>query len=270
MSDGSFMTALGAVTNALFLLAGVYIYVSLARQLGARAPDTGTVATRTFGVPECFLAAALAALFLLNLASGRGHGHGVLRARDLAANALVSIALLIFVLAFLRFRRLDLDSLGGFSRLGFLRTLFTGTILLFAAYPLIIVADAVTRFLLKSGSSKQDIVELFSGSQTMKQRVLVIILAVAIAPLWEEFVFRFLIYGVVRRYFGRFAGLAINALLFAAVHAHLPSFGPLLVLGTCLTIAFEWTGSILVPMTMHALFNSFTLILLAFPQLVTP
>ena len=47
--------------------------------------------------------------------------------------------------------------------------------------------------------------------------------------------------------------------LFAGVHVHLPSFGPLFVLGGCLTLAYEWSGSILVPMTMHALFNFFSL-----------
>ena len=43
---------------------------------------------------------------------------------------------------------------------------------------------------------------------------------------------------------------------------------PLFVLGACFTIAYEWSGSILVPMAMHALFNSLTLTALAFPELV--
>ena len=100
--------------------------------------------------------------------------------------------------------------------------------------------------------------------------VLIIILAVAIAPLVEEFVFRFFFYGVVRRYFGRFAGLMVNSVLFAAVHAHIPSAAPLFVLGGCLTLAYEWSGSIFVSMTMHALFNSLTLTALAFPELIQP
>ena len=74
-------------------------------------------------------------------------------------------------------------------------------------------------------------------------------------------------YGVVKRYFGRAVGLAASALLFAAVHAHLPSFAPLFVLGACFTIAYEWSGSILVSMTMHAFFNALTLTALAFPEL---
>ena len=62
-------------------------------------------------------------------------------------------------------------------------------------------------------------------------------------------------------------GLVLNSLLFAAVHAHLPSFAPLFVLGSCFTIAYEWSGTILVSMTMHALFNAASLTVLAFPEL---
>jgi membrane protease YdiL (CAAX protease family) len=91
-------------------------------------------------------------------------------------------------------------------------------------------------------------------------------MAVAVAPVAEEFIFRFFLYGVFKRYFGKLPGLVLNASLFAAVHTHLPSFAPLFVLGSCFTIAYEWSGSILVSMTMHALFNSLTLTLLAFPQ----
>src|SRR2546423_1413609 len=83
------------------------------------------------------------------------------------------------------------------------------------------------------------------------------------APAAEELVFRFFLYGVLKRYFGIIAGLVINALLFAAVHQHLPSFAPLLILWCCFTLAYEWTGSILVPMAMHALINSANLILFA-------
>ncbi|PYL15777.1 MAG: hypothetical protein DME30_10790, partial [Verrucomicrobia bacterium] len=101
-----------------------------------------------------------------------------------------------------------------------------------------------------------------------EQRVMIIVLAVVVAPISEEFIFRFFIYGVARRYFGIAVGLVINALLFAAAHTHLPSVAPLFVLGSCFTLAYEWSGSILVSMAMHSLFNSIQLILLAFPELV--
>jgi membrane protease YdiL (CAAX protease family) len=191
-----------------------------------------------------------------------------MRSRDLIVSALFTIGLLLVVAGFLRLRGFDLNSLGGFSKIGFFRTAVTGGVLMLAAYPLIFLADVVTQRLLQRVPEKQAIVELFNSSSTLEQRILIIVLAVTVAPLAEEFIFRFFLYGVVRRYFGRVVGITVSSLLFAAVHAHLPSFAPLFVLGSCFAIAYEWSGSILVPMTMHALFNALTLTALAFPELV--
>ncbi len=268
MPDG-FLTALAAVTNALFLVGGIYIYLALIRQIARRPVVLADDIERTFGLPDVFLAFGLATLFLLNAKAAFGQtGKTVLQTNDLIANSLVSLALFLFIAAFLHLRRLSVSALAGFAKLPFWRAAVTGTILLFAAYPIIFLADLLMQRLLGSPSSKQNIVELFSDSQTLKQRVLIIILAVAIAPMVEEFVFRFFLYGVVRRYAGRFAGLVLNSALFAVVHAHVPSAAPLFVLGACFTLAYEWSGSILVSMSMHALFNSLTLTALAFPELV--
>jgi len=133
---------------------------------------------------------------------------------------------------------------------------------------LVLLAEVVTQKLSRGPLEKQGIVELFNASSTLEQRIWIILLAVTVAPLAEEFFFRFFLYGVVKRYFGRGVGIVASALLFAAVHAHLPSFAPLFVLGVCFAIAYEWSGSILVSMTMHALFNALALTALAFPEVI--
>jgi len=206
-------------------------------------------------------------LLLLNVSASVSNRSVQLNPRSLLENLVFTLAVVLFIVAFLRFRGFDLSSLGGFFKISFLRVLSTGTILLFFAYSLIFVSELITQRLFGSGSSKQNIVELFSGSRTIEQRIMIIVFAVAIAPVVEEFLFRFFLYGVLKRYFGRFFGMTMNALLFAAAHTHLPSFVPLFILGSCFTIAYEWSGSILVSMTMHALFNSLSLTALAFPEL---
>lgn len=269
MSGDGFMTVLAAVINVLFVLGAVYIYLALVRQIGARAEVESGEEARHFGWPEVVLALVLATLFGFNAAAATAHpGTFTLTTGDLLANGMVSLGLLLFVYAFVTVRRLPIEALTGVAKLGFWRTFATAVVLLFAAYPLIIVADLVTQRLFGEPSSRQGILELFNGSQTIGQRVIIIVLAVAVAPVVEEFIFRFFLYGVVKRYLGRSVGLVANALLFAVVHAHIPSAAPLFVLGSCFTVAFEWSGSILVPMTMHALFNSLTLTALAFPGLV--
>jgi membrane protease YdiL (CAAX protease family) len=268
MSVDGFLPALSAIANAFFLVAGVYIYISLLRQIVARHVPPETPLVRTFGLPEVILAVLLTAFFLLTLAGGASPTPSRMRNRDLIASAAFTIGLLLALAGFLRLRRFDLNSLGGFSKIGFFRTAVTSGVLILAAYPLIFLADVITQRLLRTQSQKQAIVEMFSESNTLQQRVLIIVLAVSIAPLAEEFIFRFFMYGVLRRYCGRAVGVVVSALLFAAVHAHLPSFAPLFVLGSCFAIAYEWSGSILVPMTMHAFFNALTLTALAFPEVI--
>ena len=263
------LTVLSAVTNAVFLGAGVYIYLSLARQVSARVPEVSEVPLKTFGLPEILLALVLAGWFSINIAAAANRTMAGMRTRELVLNAAFSIGLLLVVVTFLRFRRLEIERLAGFSKIGFLRAFSTGTVLMLAAYPLIFLADLLTQKLAGgTKSDRQEIVELFNASTSLDQRVAIIVLAVAIAPLVEEFLFRFFFYGVLKRYFGRGTGLVANALMFAAVHTHLPSFLPLFILGSCLTLAYEWSGSILVSMTMHALFNGLTLIALAFPDFI--
>jgi membrane protease YdiL (CAAX protease family) len=182
-------------------------------------------------------------------------------------NLLFTMFVVLFIMTFLQLRGFDLSSIAGFFKIGFVRALSTGTILLLTAYPLILLANTISQRLFDDGSGRQNIVELFSGSHTIEQRIMIIVFAVAIAPVVEEFLFRFFLYGVIKRYLGTFLGIIVNAVLFAAAHTHFPSFVPLFVLGSCFTIAYEWSGSILVAMTMHSLFNSVTLIVLAFPEL---
>jgi membrane protease YdiL (CAAX protease family) len=251
----------------LWLVGGFAIYLALARQTKARPPASVSEEPRRFGLPEAVVAAALTLFLLFGLIVTIKHPPAKLRDDVLVQNLFFILAIVLVIAAFLRLRGFNLSALAGFSKISFLRALSIGIVLLIAAYPLIGLADALTQRLLGAGSSRQSIVELFSGSSTIEQRMMIIFFAVAIAPPAEEFLFRFFLYGVLRRYVGRFLGLVSNALLFAAVHTHLPSFAPLFVLGSCFTLAYEWSGSILVSMTMHALFNSVSLIALAFPDI---
>jgi membrane protease YdiL (CAAX protease family) len=242
----AFVSVLG-IAYSLWLLAGVYVYLSLIRQISARTSPSPDAPSRTFGLAEAIVAAFLISFLLLNVFVAISTPSTALPSTRGLVSGLILVIVIVFILVgFLKLRGLDLDALGGFSKYGIVRAVSTGAALLIFAWPLVSLAGAVTQRL---------------------QRIIIIILAVTIAPIAEELMFRFFIYGVLRRYFGCFVGLTFNALLFAAVHGHLPSFAPLLVLGACFTLAYEWSGSILVSMSMHALFNSLQLTFLAFPQL---
>src|SRR5262244_2047282 len=270
--EGVPSTVISLLLSILYLLASLYVYISLIYQISTRTQDApgAAEATRSFGLPEAILAALLILFLFLTIGVSVSQPSIQFSAPNLLANFLLTGCVVLVIITFLQFRGFDVGSLGGFFRLSFIRTLSTGAVLLFFAYPLILMSDAITQQLFGGGSSRQNIVEFFSGSRTIQQRMMIIVFAVAIAPVVEEFLFRFFIYGVLKRYFGRLLGVTFSALLFAAAHAHLPSFAPLSVLGSCFAIAYEWSGSILVAMTMHSLFNSLTLTALAFPEIFSP
>jgi membrane protease YdiL (CAAX protease family) len=279
MPSASFFAAFGVAPNILFgilsliyVLASLYVYSSLIHQISARkGTDVGAGASaRTFEVPEAILAALLILFLSLSIGASVSQPSIQFTARNLLGNFLLMFFLVLFIVIFLRLRGFDVRSLGGFYRISFLRTLSTGAILLFFAYPLILWSDIITQRLFGGGSSRQNIIEFFSGSRTLQQRIMIIVFAIAVAPVIEEFLFRFFLYNVIKRYFGRLVGVTFSALLFAAAHAHFPSFVPLFVLGSCFAIAYEWSGSLLVAMTMHSLFNSLTLTALAFPEIFSP
>jgi len=260
-----------ALLSALYFIASLCVYVSLIYQIGARirSASGADVPGGAFGVPEAVLASVLIFFFLMSINSTVPDPALQFHPRNLLANFLVSAFVVLVIASLLQFRGFDVGALAGFLKISFVRTVGTGAILLFFAYPLIGFSESINQRFFGGGSSKQSIVEFFNGSRTIQERVLIIVFAVAIAPLVEEFVFRFFIYGVLKRYVGCFLGVILSSLLFAAAHAHFPSFVPLFVLGSCFAIAYEWSGSILVSMTMHSLFNSLTLTALAFPEILS-
>ena len=246
------------------------MYVSLIYQISARIRNAsaGDAPARAFGLPEAILASLLIFFFLLTISSAIQDPALQFHPRNLLANFLLSTFVVLLIVTLLQFRGFDVGALAGFFRISFFRTLGTGAILLFFAYPLIGFSETINQRFFGGGSSKQNIVEFFSASRTIEERIIIIVFAVAVAPIVEEFVFRFFIYGVLKRYVGCVLGVMLSSLLFAAAHAHFPSFVPLFFLGSCFAIAYEWSGSILVSMTMHSLFNSLTLIALAFPEII--
>jgi hypothetical protein len=143
MGGDDFLSALGSLTNALFLIASVYIYIALLRQINRR--DREVLATEPrFGIAEVALATFLIGIFGFSTLGASSVQIVRLRTSDLILNAVVSIGIVLFVVAFLKLRRFDITELTGLAKLSFARTFITGLVLLIFAYPLIIFADWLT------------------------------------------------------------------------------------------------------------------------------
>lgn len=102
---------------------------------------------------------------------------------------------------------------------------------------------------------EQPAVQTLRASETWVSRAVLGVVAIALAPVAEEVLFRGILYTAVKQ--AGFPRLALwgTSLLFAAIHANLATLLPLLVLSLALTLLYEKTGNLLAPIAAHALFN---------------
>jgi ABC-2 type transport system permease protein len=75
------------------------------------------------------------------------------------------------------------------------------------------------------------------------------------APLFEEFIFRGLIFGGLRRSFGVWPATLASAAVFAIMHPAI-SMVPVFLMGVCAALVYERTRSLLAPMLTHAVYNA--------------
>lgn len=95
------------------------------------------------------------------------------------------------------------------------------------------------------------------------QLALFAILAVVVAPLIEELIFRAFLQPLLVQNLGDRGGVVVAALVFAAAHASLGAFLPVFALGVILGALMLRTQRLIAPWTAHALHNGLTLALLA-------
>lgn len=107
-------------------------------------------------------------------------------------------------------------------------------------------------------SSTQDAVALMRDSTDVWSVGLMAFSAAIVAPIAEEVIFRGYLYPVAKSFAGKTAGVLFSALLFGACHGNIPLMLPLFLLGILLALAYEWTGSIWAPISIHFFFNSAT------------
>jgi uncharacterized protein len=87
-------------------------------------------------------------------------------------------------------------------------------------------------------------------------------MAVTVAPVAEEVLFRGLMYPGLKRRLGIGRAALISSVLFALIHVNLMTFVPLLLLAGVLVWLYEHTGNLLAPVVAHAVFNLANLLLL--------
>ncbi len=108
----------------------------------------------------------------------------------------------------------------------------------------------------------QEVALVFAGERSVWIRGALAALAVVIAPVFEEILFRGVALPLFARKWGVGPAVVAVSVFFAAIHFHVPSFVPLFVIAVAFSLAYIGSGSIVVPVVMHGLFNSVNLLLL--------
>lgn len=107
----------------------------------------------------------------------------------------------------------------------------------------------------------QDLITLFHRSGDAVSLTVMVALAVVVAPVTEELLFRVGLFRWLRTRVPRGVALLLPAVVFAAIHGHLSILVPLVALAVVLALGYEHYGHPGVPIVAHALFNLNTIAL---------
>jgi ABC-2 type transport system permease protein len=114
-------------------------------------------------------------------------------------------------------------------------------------------AGAIYLYALRRLDLLQDVVR--DSARGLAANIWIPLLAIVAAPIFEEFIFRGLIFGGLRRSLEAFPAIVASAAVFAIVHppaSMIPVFG----LGLCAALAFDRTKMLLAPMLAHGIYNA--------------
>jgi membrane protease YdiL (CAAX protease family) len=260
----------GAILLSLGLICDVYLLIRLARSLAIREPTTEgpllKIEPKPWGLNDLlFTLGALVLVwvvcdgtFLLALKIAHVDQDSALPWL-LALEMVLRVAFLFGFVALFRRRVVDWRQAFGLRRQSPFRAMAFGAMFFLAMLPPLAAVFPVCAKLCQWFGIKdtpQDVADLLANSDSTLVVVLIVAFAVAVAPMFEEFFFRGFAYPALKQRWGTWRALVIISAVFAAIHLHVPSLGPLFVLAVGLGLAYELTGSLLAPITMHALFNA--------------
>ena len=137
-----------------------------------------------------------------------------------------------------------------------------GTLLV--VLPVVALLSLAWNFVLRTlalPDEPQDLVRIFAETKSGLVIAGMLLVACVLAPISEELIFRAGLFRYIRQKLGRMPALLVSGLCFGVLHGSWTGFVPLAALGMLLALVYEATGSIRVPMVVHALFNLNTILI---------
>ena len=144
------------------------------------------------------------------------------------------------------------------------RDFISAVVILFCIWPLVLVMISVSTYAGKffvgpdyEITQHKELKVLTDNSQ-LESRIMVVVLAVLIAPLIEEILFRGLLQSLIRSYLNKpWLAIGMSSAAFALIHVDNPGhWFALFVLAVGMGYAYEKSGSLWQSIFIHVLFNA--------------
>jgi membrane protease YdiL (CAAX protease family) len=217
----------------------------------------GRVLVAHFGLPDLMAGtvffSSLSGLAILSYSRPPGS----ISLQSTIDTATLDLLVILTILGFLKLRKISILEIFGLARVPLWKVPLWAGALFLGVFPLLMGIGYLSKLYLPEAES-QEVVQFFQRAvwESNHHAVwMMIVFGAVIAPLAEELMFRGYLYGLCKRYAGPVTGILFNSVLFAAIHGNLVALPSLCALAVALTIAYELTGCLLVPIAMHALFN---------------
>jgi uncharacterized protein len=134
---------------------------------------------------------------------------------------------------------------------------FLGLASYFAAIPAIVIATLIYSAIFRhEAQSVNPVFEYIRTAGNLLNIVLLFLVVGIIAPIFEEILFRGIMYTSLRRYLPALSSTIIISFIFAFIHFDLGVLFQLFLLGTILTVVYERSGSLIPSIVLHCLWNS--------------
>jgi membrane protease YdiL (CAAX protease family) len=221
-----------------------------------------------------FLASLLASLCFASLVAALLHGGRVAGFRNpdgfgflLLGTLGVQGAAWFLIFIFLRLHQTGWREAFGLRNANLKKSLLLAVGVLVPALPVIwLLQTCSVATLARLGVPPEDqrAVAMLLAAKSVWARGYFVLFAVVIAPVAEEFIFRGMLYPLIKQLGSPRAAIFGVSAIFAGIHFDAGTFVPLFALALLFTWLYEKTDCLLAPITAHALFNAANVVLLLF------
>ena len=183
------------------------------------------------------------------------------------------LSALVLISFFLRQHQVTWSEAFGFWRRDRLRAVALAILLAVVILPVAWILGELSVRVLTVLNIKYEVqqpVQTLKAMVSWGQRAAFGVIAMGMAPVVEEFVFRGIIYPCVKQLGYPRIALWGTSLFFALTHFNLMTFVPLTILAVALTLLYEATDTLLAPIVTHSLFNAANYYWLLWQQAAVP